>query len=352
MRSLGRTGDGDHGRIVRPRPPLQRRELAGGLHDDGHSVDESRQTAHSRLPGEHPDDGPSGYSPTAVPTTPRVVSSCGLCFSWAAMAFASPGGPSGGAGRGDHRPAFLHDPAAEQLAAKEVETCVTMRHEGPPASVAASTPATESEDPRLCQQPMWAVQLGRAARCAHATHRCVRLPFWRAAWDARSWTERLGGVPRERVSSVMDRALECPSFPPCLVGKTSAECRQSGRFGCKRAKLAKARGAPRWNRTGDTRSRKHVAAVTGPDEASRRQCGGIECVEGHWAQSKPEAQALIDSPRPLSESARMPAVASTYGLRSCAHIHRSGLRTSTAVMPSAYAVRTASRRWAAMTSSR
>ena len=39
---------------------------------------------------------PSGPKPTAVPTTPRVVSSCGLCLSWAAIAFASPGGPCGG----------------------------------------------------------------------------------------------------------------------------------------------------------------------------------------------------------------------------------------------------------------
>ena len=39
---------------------------------------------------------PSLPSPTAVPTTPGVVSSWGLCSTWAAMAFASPGGPSGG----------------------------------------------------------------------------------------------------------------------------------------------------------------------------------------------------------------------------------------------------------------
>jgi len=96
---------------------------------------------------------------------------------------------AGGARRGDHRPALFRDPATEQLATKDVETCVTMRHEGPPASVAASTPATESEDPHLCQQPMWAVQLvcalealkqrgaflpeHRQVRSRHAKHRRV-----------------------------------------------------------------------------------------------------------------------------------------------------------------------------------
>ena len=87
--------------------------------------------------------------------------------------------------------------------------------------------------------------------------------------------------------------------------------------------------------------------------AARRLVGSaaVSSVEGRRAQTKPDAQALIDSPRPLSESARRPAVASTYGLRSCSCARWSGVMTSRVVMRSAYAVRTASRRWTAMTSS-